>query len=47
MNENLRTTFFPNATTEKKVIAAFVTGNLENALKSKPKVSILRLIGVY
>jgi hypothetical protein len=39
MNENVSSTFFPKAKRdEKKVIASFIAGTSENALKTKPKV---------
>jgi hypothetical protein len=39
--EHLRTTFFPGIKKdEKKVIAAFCKMSADNALKTKPKVSL-------
>jgi hypothetical protein len=42
MDKNLHKTFFPGVKhDEKKVVAAFIARNSENALKTKPKVMCL------
>jgi hypothetical protein len=41
MADNLRKTFFPGIKNdEKKVVAAFCKMSADNALKTKPKVSL-------
>ena len=44
---NMRRAFFGGGTSVGKIVDAFVAGNQENALKTKPKVSVSPSVMIY